>query len=490
MLAVACVACAGRRLPAPQSPGPDFSQADQLVADGCYTCLQEAYDVLQPHLPASEPATRRGFAVALLLAIREKELGLEATKWIEAASALANADERPYVDIVAAFPWEHVGVPEYESAVRPGRSTFEGWKASLQAAGTQPFVRDYLLLATECRSGGSPAVDAVLPADPASSPPLIRYRAGICSPDQRRHLESAPDAVARFAEAAFYLARHEIASAYSNRDWARRALPLLATAHQALPESPLIALTLANLHRARNEFQEALALYDEVLARRPVNRDALLGRTIVLTELRRSEEAIASATRMLELGTWYIGDARYWRAWNLYHRRDLAPAATDIAEATPLLRTSNAFALSGMIAFDQSRKPDAERDFTEALRLDKDNCTADWYLGVIANESGRWTDSSRRYSSAATCYERAVESFQRDRADVPLDLAEGARAARLAELTQRINDAGLQAAQAWLGAAQGSARLGDRPAGIRFATRAAAHQDLRSRAEELIETLK
>lgn len=83
--------------------------------------------------------------------MREKELGLEATPWLEAASALANSDERPYVDIVATFPWEHVGVPEYESTVRPGRATIDGW---LQLPTAQPLVRDYLLLAAECRLTG------------------------------------------------------------------------------------------------------------------------------------------------------------------------------------------------------------------------------------------------------------------------------------------------------------------------------------------------
>ena len=38
--------------------------------------------------------------------------------------------------------------------------------------------------------------------------------------------------------------------------------------------------------------------------------------------LMRHPDAIATATRLLELGTWHIADANYWRAWNRYHLKE------------------------------------------------------------------------------------------------------------------------------------------------------------------------
>jgi tetratricopeptide (TPR) repeat protein len=163
-----------------------------------------------------------------------------------------------------------------------------------------------------------------------------------------------------------------------------RALPLLTDAHAAIPNSPVITVTLANVWRARNEFARALTLYDEALMVRPTQRDALLGRAMTLTYLGRTDGAIATATKMIELGTWYLGDAYYWRAWNLYQRGQLDAAADDVVNAKQLQRSGALLTLSGMIAYDQTRRIDARRDFDAAKAMNPGtNCPAMWYLGLI-----------------------------------------------------------------------------------------------------------
>src|SRR5207247_10212173 len=59
--------------------------------------------------------------------------------------------------------------------------------------------------------------------------------------------------------------------------------------------------------------------YDAALALVPTHRDALLGRVVTLSHLSRHDDAIAAATRIIELGSWFTGEAYYWRAWNEYH---------------------------------------------------------------------------------------------------------------------------------------------------------------------------
>ena len=43
----------------------------------------------------------------------------------------------------------------------------------------------------------------------------------------------------------------------------------------------------------------------------PDHREALLGRTVCLTHLSRHDEAIAAATRLIELGMYHVGEAQY-----------------------------------------------------------------------------------------------------------------------------------------------------------------------------------
>src|SRR5436190_1367535 len=67
---------------APKGPSPVFvaevANADALVRQGCYTCLKEALAIYDKHAAAKVPiaGAREGqFDAALLIAIREKELG-------------------------------------------------------------------------------------------------------------------------------------------------------------------------------------------------------------------------------------------------------------------------------------------------------------------------------------------------------------------------------------------------------------------------------
>src|SRR6266581_242118 len=80
----------------------------------------------------------------------------------------------------------------------------------------------------------------------------------------------------------------------------------IATAVQRFPDVPLIEYR-AGICGASQEPHLAAV------------RDALLGRVVTLSHLSRHDDAIAAATRIIELGSWFTGEAYYWRAWNEYH---------------------------------------------------------------------------------------------------------------------------------------------------------------------------
>ena len=105
------VGCAKRAAVHP-SDAPGLSHAHRLVEAGCYRCLLDAYALYETEQQA--PAAPRAiagrlFSTALLLALREKELGLDATPWIERARAVAGAADGIYLEAVEAIPWATAG---------------------------------------------------------------------------------------------------------------------------------------------------------------------------------------------------------------------------------------------------------------------------------------------------------------------------------------------------------------------------------------------
>jgi hypothetical protein len=96
---------------------------------------------------------------------------------------------------------------------------------------------------------------------------------------------------------------------------------------------------------------------------------------------------------------------------------------------------------------------------------------------------------SRQFVDGASCYARTAKASRTERTDLAVALSTADRDVRLAELDKRIADAELQEARAWFNAAQANARLGQKPLALEYAQRAAIHQEVMSRAQELIRSL-
>src|SRR4030095_6044815 len=99
-------------------------------------------------------------------------------------------------------------------------------------------------------------------------------------------------------EADFALGRYAIEDPINPNQ--EQGLTYLQSAFAAFPRSPVLAVTVANVYRRWEEWSNALAAYDAAIAVSPGHPEALIGRTISLSQLARPQEAIASATMLID----------------------------------------------------------------------------------------------------------------------------------------------------------------------------------------------
>ena len=89
---------------------------------------------------------------------------------------------------------------------------------------------------------------------------------------------------------------------------------------------------------------------------------------------------------MIDLGSWLLGHAHYWRAWNAYQLDRIQAARADADRAKMLTVSAPTFVLSGMIDWREKRLDAAESEFQEALTMDFGQCEAASFLGGVRAE--------------------------------------------------------------------------------------------------------
>jgi tetratricopeptide (TPR) repeat protein len=319
-----------------------------------------------------------------------------------------------YLDIVEAMRADPLSgdrdvlLREQFERQRP-REIYETWRAQLKTGPGSPIFRAYLDLVVACRpqqlEGRTEAEAAVLAAFP--DVPLLKYRAALCGGEQApARLGEVRDRTAEFVDADLELGR----IALHNRmppdvdEGFRR----LRSARTAFPASPVMPTIMGDFHQVREEWIEALEMYDAVIDLVPSHRDAWLGRTISLSHLSRHEDAIAGATRLIDLGNWFIGQAHYWRAWNEYHLDRIDAARADADRAKALMVNPPTFVLSGMIEWRQQRLESAESEFQRALDMDFGQCDAAFYLGGVRADRRKWPESLAAFQHAQQCFELSI----------------------------------------------------------------------------------
>ena len=416
-MAIGLAGCGARRAqPAAQPTVPTVVaprvDVDALIRRGCFRCFEQALAAAQ-----ANGDREQAFEAAALIVLRAKDLGLPLSERIETMRSLMPAEFGwdVLLGIVLVMPGDPLSGERYREAPleafdqrRRVQVSLDSWRERLAEPPGSPLFRGYLELALGCIFSSREA----LPADAAARAlerwpgvPLIAFRAATCSQDRAALLSTFRAADPEFLDAEYVQGRLAATSVVPDLD---EALRHLTAAHDGFPESAAIITTLGDVRIQREEWAEALEQYDAVLERIPAHRDALLGRTISLSRLRRHEEGIGAATRMIDLGEWRLGEAFYWRAWNKFQLRQLEEAAADRDRAKTLMSNPALYVLSGLIEWGQRHLPPAEEEFQHALTLDFGQCDAALYLGGVRFERKERPESVAAFKQAVQCYDLSI----------------------------------------------------------------------------------
>ncbi|HVT46931.1 MAG TPA: hypothetical protein VHD57_04010 [Vicinamibacterales bacterium] len=420
-LAGACLAAACASVPIKPADQQDLARADALVRQGCYDCLREANDVYTRVAvgKARRLVALRLFETNLLLALREKEIGLDPAASMAHARAATDAlppvmDPDRYLADVEAVPDRSEGMPHADQAAftrahRDFSRSVDAEIAWIAAGPLTPVVATYLELSLDCTyrsragmTGDQSALETSISADAA---PLLQYRVATCTKTDGDALARVRASVPAFVETSYFLGEVAVARLPLGGGSTARTLVDEVLTHFA--DSPAVAYLAGAFQQTVGNCAAALTEYDAVLAARPQHEDAWLGRTICLTYLNRTSEAIAAATRMIDLQLDNRRDAYYWRATNHRANHALDLARADIEAARKMGASLTVLTLAGIIEHDQDDLDTAERDLeTAAGRSSGSLCVVSWYLGSVRAKRDRWREAGQNFEDASGCYGR------------------------------------------------------------------------------------
>jgi tetratricopeptide (TPR) repeat protein len=508
---VLIISCApgGRRIEVkPQAPvdwPARLAEADALFHAGHLAALREAgrtYAEALAALPGRPDLGERSVRASIAIALREKQLGILPTpqavdpspliarepglaryaSWLELLSGLSckikgssGLEESGGRGLDAHFDWVDARAAAIDGELAAAASTDE-LAATLRLALRQEFAFKF---------SDKFEPRTLVEAHPGSR--LVAFQAAMFPAYDFKRLETLLGDDPGFVEVEYFLGEAGlIAGKLLTAE--RHYLAAL----DRFPESLSVLISLAKVSFQIEEIAECLAWNEKALTLLPAYRDALLGKGLCFGALGRHEEALAVLGRLLELGTYYLGEGHYWTAWNLDELGRLEEAHRSIEAAkTFLVGTPEVATLSGIIAYKQGRLDDAEKDLRQALDLDPAAADAAYHLGRLYADREDWLDSGIYFAGAAMSYEDKERSLERKIAEIESSEMEAARKARLLA-RKRAQIAGTQAIKAtcqYNGAA-GYHNAGSFERALDLARQAALHPAFTEKAAELIKILQ
>ena len=468
---------------------------ETLIRAGCFSCLRDALARLDAAAVRhhSPDLARAAFSTAALLVVRARELGLPEGHFLERARFWSDhikvsSGQLPpsaFFDALALIQGDTLGLPPAERERRAvehrGRWTTDGSAPPARAA-LSPFVGDdvvaeYVALTLDCENGQTLTPrerDQVLARHPI---PVIHFRLQVCAADEEG-LRSLLETDDRWVDT--LAVRGRLAMARYPSPNLIEAARLLGAAHREFARSDSISLALAAAQNALADHSSALALFDDVLTNQPGHPDALLGRLLSLSYLKRHVDAVAAATVLIDLGTEHVADAWYWRAWNRYQLQQLPDAWRDVTNATSSGGNASAYLLAGVIAYARQWPFTAIDRLHTAYAMDSTQCEAVWIEASVHVDRQDWRIAGGRFAIAVDCFGHAADEAKRQLNAAPTG---DSRPTRIA--TERLASAEWRLAQSAYNAASSYARAGDKNIAFRYLAVAASHPLMEDKSDEL-----
>jgi tetratricopeptide (TPR) repeat protein len=126
-----------------------------------------------------------------------------------------------------------------------------------------------------------------------------------------------------------------------------------------------------------------------------------------VSRLGRYQDGIDTATRLIDGGSWFLGQAHYWRAWNHNGLKNYPAARVEADRTRTLMVNAGVFLLSGLIDWSLEQREKAEQEFETALTMDFGQCEAAFYLGGVRTELRKAPEGIAAFRQATQCYDLA-----------------------------------------------------------------------------------
>jgi tetratricopeptide (TPR) repeat protein len=496
---------------------PDGAEIEALVRCGSEECLSRALELaLDRHqrFPTRADVRNDAARVALLLALRERQLGILGDRGLTAArELLASCVDCAELEMLARgveLTRPNVGGVHQDltrgdfdwQKLDSTREVLERWRVGgLEQFRADPVASAFCLGLTLSAAPGGGRLpsepEAICGADAHQESPLVLFALALAKGGDPTLAGRALSLEPRFQEA------HLLLGAGAE---ARRQLGVAeghyVQAFEALPQSLAAGMALGDLSFSLEAWRQALGVYEHVAKEAPEHREAHLRQGIVLTFLDRPSDAVAALDRLLELGFWLLGEAHYWLARNKVELGLSHEAIEDVQQAEHYLPDDpRVHHLAGRLAYGAGEVEAAEQQYLQVVDIDsrwpgrytghEALCASLSGLARIASAAKRWKDAAGRFEEEADCQGTAVDLVS---AEITTIRTWGLSPSRQAHLLERKQSAReslrLRGAAAAYNAAACAFNAGNSVRATALAERAAENPDYAEKADALIERIR
>jgi hypothetical protein len=516
LVSAAVVGCARvpARSSAPPPPAPvdrraQLFAAEEMFRRGCYDCLRDAltaYESLHDDRFVGAQARDAAVRTALILAVRETELGLVRNGYIERARQLLGPVENAspelpgladIAEVIANGPagfTRAAGTDAQITAMLTVARSQERWASVLRNLMPQDLAASYLWLSLACGPYGSNFPDhenrAAVLQDVAEIPLLAFRLSTACGLTYADPLETQLALEPRFSEIQYYRGLFALGGQTGRAPDLDTADARFRAAYEWRQDWPALTLAIANVAMSAEDFPRAFEFYERTLGFASDDADALVGLIRALTYSNQHPEAIAAADRLLALGR-NPGEAHYWKAMNLARLKQDPAAWAEVEEASKSLANADVPKLAGIIAINRRDFAVARQRLELSLQRRRADCETAYYLQSVLSEQRDWQEAARVAADAGACFEAQDASILEELATVRASLMAPERRARLIARreAQLASDTRMRATS-WFNAAAASFNLARTSEARRFAEKVADDVFYGERARSLLEKLK